>query len=398
MTTKVVDESYIDTEKNLSSRHATGNELKYLQQVLDSGNLSSLMGGTFTPRFEGKFSELTGSKYSVAMNTCMSALHSAIVAAGAGAGSEVICDSVYIFGAMAILYNNAIPVFVDINPTTHNMDPDKIEAAITGKTKALIVTHAWGLPAEMDRIVEICKKHNIMVIEDCAEAVLAKYKGKYTGTWGDAGCFSFQASKQLSLGDGGMATAQNEDVYKALANYAGAPTFLSVAYSLDYNYRINEQTAAIGLARLETIQQEMDRLKSNAAIYDQAVKGCNWITLQRGPEGAEHSFYYWAANFIDTDNGPTLEEFTRQLDEANISTLSVGYTNIAAYQHPLIKEKAAAAFADERNKDCQMNYEDGHCPVAEKTVPRIILAYTIAPNEVVKQDAEKLYQVIQGLS
>lgn len=398
MVRKVVDESYIDTEKNLSSRPAMGNESKYLQQVLDSGNLSSLMGGTFTPLFERKFSELTGAKYSVAMNTCMSALHAAVVAAGAGVGSEVICDSVYVFGSMAVLYNNAIPVFVDINPTTHNMDPDKIQDAITERTKAIIVTHAWGLPAEMDRIVELCKSHNIMVIEDCAEAVLAKYKGKYTGTWGDAGCFSFQASKQLSLGDGGMATAQNEDVYKALANYAGSPTFLSVAYSLDYNYRVNEQTAAIGLARLETIQQEIDRLKNNAAIYDRAVEGCDWITLQRGPEGAEHSFYYWAANFIDTDKGPTLEEFKKELGGANALTLSIGYTDMAAYQHPLIKEQSAAAFADERNKNCQMNYEDGHCPVAEKTVPRIVLGYTIAPNEVVKQDAEKLRQVIQKLS
>lgn len=398
MAKKVSEESYIKTEKNLSSRPSRGNELKYLQQVLDSGNLSSLMGGTFTPRFEKKFSELTGSKYSIAMNTCMSALHAAVVAAGAGAGSEVICDSVYVFGSMAVLYNNAIPVFVDVNPTTHNMNPDKIEEAITERTKAIIVTHAWGLPAEMDRIVEICKKHNIMVIEDCAEAVFAKFKGKYTGTWGDAGCFSFQASKQISLGDGGMATAQNESIYKALASYAGAPTFLSVAYDLDYNYRINEQTSAIGLARLETVQQEINRLKSNAAIYDKAVDGCDWITLQRGPDGAEHSFYHWAANFIDTDNGPTLEEFKAKLKKANIPTLSVGYTDMAAYQHPLIKEKRAQAFTDERNKKCQMNYEDGHCPIAEKTVPRIILGYTIAPDEVVKQDAERLYEVIQNLS
>ena len=398
MTKKVVDETYIEAEKNLSSRPATGNELKYLQQVLASGNLSSLMGGKFTPRFEQKFSELTGSKYSIAMNTCMSALHAAVVAAGAGAGSEVICDSVYVFGSMAVLYNNAIPVFVDINPTTHNIDPDKIEAAITERTKAVIVTHAWGLPAEMDRIVEICKKHNIVVIEDCAEALSAKYKGKYTGTWGDAGCFSFQASKQLSLGDGGMATAQNEDYYKSLANYAGAPTFLSVAYRLDYNYRMNEQTAAIGLARLETIRQEIDRLKNNAVIYDQAVEGCDWITLQRGPEGAEHSFYYWAANFIDTGNGPTLEKFKSELEKMNAPALSVGYTKMAAYQHPLIRKKRAQAFADERNKKCQMSYEDGHCPMAEKTVPRIILGYTIAPDDAVKRDAEKLNQVIRKLS
>ena len=393
-----VDEIYIETEKNMSSRPATGNELVYLQKVLDSGNLSSLMGGMYTARFENKFSDITGSRYAVAMNTCMSALHAAIVAAGAGVGSEVICDSLYVFGAMATLYNNAIPVFIDINPTTHNMDPDKIEAAISKRTKAIIVTHAWGLPAEMDRIVEICKRRNIIIIEDCAEAILAKYKGRYTGTWGDVGCFSFQASKQLSLGDGGMATAQNEEICKSLSNYAGAPTFLSVAYSLDYNYRMNEQTAAIGLARLETIQREVDRLKKNAAVYDSAVESCDWITLQRGPDDAEHSFYYWAANFIDTDSGPTLDEFKGEIEKANAPTLSVGYTGMAAYQHPLIKERRAPAFTDTRNAGCRMDYDDGHCPVAETTVRRILVGYTIAPEDVVKQDAQVLQRIIEKLS
>jgi len=397
MSEEKIEEIYIDTERNLSSRGVQGNELVYLKRVMESGNLSSLMGGTVTPLFERKFCELTGSKYAVAMHSCMSALHSAVIAAGAGVGTEVICDPVYVFGAMAVLYNNAVPVFVDINPTTHNMDPDKLRVGITERTKAVIVTHAWGLPAEMDRILEICRQYDLVVIEDCAEAVLARYKGQYTGTMGDVGCFSFQASKQLSLGDGGMATAQDEKLHEALANFAGAPTFLSVAYSLDYNYRVNELTAAVGLARLETLSREIERLRRNAVHFDQAVDGCEWITLQRGPEGAEHSFYYWAANFVEIDNGPTLEDFIAALEKAKASTLSVGYTRMAAYQHPVIRKRRAAAFTDPRNKDCQMRYEDGTCPVAEKTVPRIIMGYTIAPEDVVRKDAETLRKVIDSL-
>lgn len=393
-----VDEAYINTEINLSSRPAQGNEMEYLKRVLASGNLSALMGGKVTPLFEQSFSNLLESKHSVAVNSCMSALHSAVIAADAGAGSEVICDSVYVFGSMAVLYNNAIPVFVDVDPTTHNMNPDSIEAAITERTKAIIVTHAWGLPAEMDRIMAIARKHNLMVIEDCAESLLAKYDGRCTGTWGDVGCFSFQASKQMSLGDGGMATVQDEKYHKAVANFALAPTFLSVAYTLDYNYRINELTAAVGLAKLETIADEIQRLANNALYFDEAVAGCDWITLQRGPQKAEHSFYYWAANFIDSDNGPTLEEFTKTLAESGVSTLSVGYTKMAAYQHPLIKNRAAQAFTDPRNKGCESLYEVGRCPVAERIVPRIILGYTIAPNDTVKYDADKLHAVIRKLS
>ena len=393
-----VDEAYINTEINLSSRPARGNEMKYLQQVLASGNLSALMGGQVTPLFEKAFANLVGSKHAVAVNTCMSALHSAVIAAGAGAGSEVICDSVYIFGAMAVLYNNAIPVFVDVNATTHNMDPEKIEAAITERTKAIIVTHAWGLPAEMDRIMTIARRHGLVVIEDCAEAVLAKYDGKYTGTWGDIGCFSFQASKQMSLGDGGMATVQDDEYHKVVSNFALAPTFLSIAHTLDYNYRINELTAAVGLAKLEIIADEIQRLTDNASYFDDAVAGCDWITLQRGPQKAEHSFYYWAANFIDSDNGPDLQTFTKTLAEAGAPTLSVGYTKMAAYQHPLIANRSAQAFSDPRNKDFDSLYEVGRCPVAERIVPRIILGYTIAPTETVKQDAEKLHDVIRKLS
>ncbi len=393
-----VDEVYIDFEKNLSSRPARGNEQRYLQQALDSGNLSALMGGVLTPLFEKTFSSLLASKHSVAMNSCMSALHSAVIAAGAGPGSEVICDSVYVFGSMAVLYNNAIPVFVDVNPTTHNMDPDKIEAAITERTKALIVTHAWGLPAEMDRIMAVAKKHGLVVIEDCAESLMAKYDGKYTGVWGDIGCFSFQASKQMSLGDGGMATVQDDEYHKKVANFALAPTFLSVANTLDYNYRINELTAAVGIAKLEIIGDEIERLAENATAFDGAVEGCDWITLQRGPDKAQHSFYYWAANLIDGRGGPDLQTFSEAIKAADMKTVSVGYTKMAAYQHPLIKFRRSHAFTDERNKDCRMAYDDGQCPIAERIVPRIILGYTIAPDDSVRRDADKLHEMIRKLS
>ncbi|MCX6374482.1 MAG: DegT/DnrJ/EryC1/StrS family aminotransferase, partial [Armatimonadetes bacterium] len=237
------DDGLLEQEKKMSGRSYAGSELKYLREVLESGKMSSLHGGAFVPRFEEEFAKLLGAKHAVAMNTCMSALHAAVLCAEAGAGTEVICDAEFIFGSMAVLYNNAIPVYVDIDPITHNMNPDGIEAAITDRTKAIIVTHAWGLPAEMDRITEIARRHGLTVIEDCAESLLADYKGRFTGAWGDVGCFSFQASKQLSTGDGGMATTNSDEIRDKLASQAGAPTFLSVAHNLDYNYRMDEPTA-----------------------------------------------------------------------------------------------------------------------------------------------------------
>ena len=214
------DDLLIEQEKLMSMRSYDGNERRYLEEVLNSGRLSSTSGGTFVPRLEREFGSALGVNYAVAINTCMSALHAAVMCAKAGAGTEVICDSEFVFGSIAALYNNAIPVYVDIDPVTHNMNPDLIEPAITERTKAIIVTHAWGLPAEMDRIVSIARKHKLMVIEDCAEALLADYRGRFTGAWGDIGCFSFQASKRLSTGDGGMATTNDEQFRRRLAAQA----------------------------------------------------------------------------------------------------------------------------------------------------------------------------------
>ena len=388
------DDKLLEHEEQMSGRAYAGNEMAYLQQVLASGKLSSIMGGTFVPRFEQAFAELLGVKHAIAMNTCMSALHAGVICAGAGAGSEVICDSEFVFGAMAVLYHNALPVFVDIDPVTHNMNPDLIEAAITDRTKAIIATHAWGLPAEIDRIVEIGHRHGLLVIEDCAESLLADYKGTMTGGWGDIGCFSFQASKQLSLGDGGMATTNREDLRKGLAAHAGAPTFLSVAYNLDYNYRMNEPTAAIGLAQVETIAAFIEGLRTNAAYYDQAVDGCPWIRLQRGPECAHHSFYHWAATFTGDD----LAEFKKAMEAAGLQSVSVGYTNKPAYQHGLIADRLAHAFHCPENAGSTARYHAGLCPVAEQVIPRLLIGYLVESEEQAKREAEKLHGVVTRLN
>jgi len=388
----------LEHEEQMSGRAYAGNELVYLREVLASGKLSSIMGGAFVPRFERAFAEMLGVKHAVAMNTCMSALHAGVICAGVGAGSEVICDAEFVFGSMAVLYHNALPVFIDIDPVTHNMNPDLIEAAITERTKAIIVTHAWGLPAEIDRIVEIGHRHGLLVIEDCAESLLADYQGINTGAWGDIGCFSFQASKQLSLGDGGMATTNSDEYRKQLAAHAGAPTFLSVAYHLDYNYRMNEPTAAIGLAQVETIAGFIEKLRANARLYDEAVEGCLWLRLQRGPECAHHSFYHWAATFTGDEQGLSLAEFKQAIEAAKLKSISVGYTGKPAYKHGLIADHLAHAFHCPENDGSSARYDDGLCPVAEHVIPRIVIGYLVESEEQAKREAEKLHQVVTQLN
>ncbi|MCX8082727.1 MAG: DegT/DnrJ/EryC1/StrS family aminotransferase [bacterium] len=368
-------------------------ELELLKEVLDSKRLCSL-DGKYTHIFEEKFAQMMGVKYGVAMNSAMSVLHSSVICAGAGAGSEVICDSAFVFGAQAVLYNNAIPKFVDIKPYTHNMDPEKLESAITERTKAVIVTHAWGLPAEIDKIVEIARKYKLLVIEDCAHAILATYKGKYAGTWGDIGSFSFQGSKQMSLGDGGMAITDNEELSKKLNLNAGAPTFFSVAHGLHYNYRMNELTSVVGIAQLERLNLFIKGLQKIAEYYNNAVSECKWLIQQKHPD-AISTYHLWAVTFEGDKYGLELEEFKKFLKEEETG-LSVGYTQMPAYKHPVIKERLAHAFhcANYREK---IEYPDGLCPVAERIIPRIVLGDTVISEEEAKRRAEKIYNAIRKL-
>jgi perosamine synthetase len=393
------DDDLIEQEKAGSGRSYSGNDLAYLKAVLDSGRLSSLMGGTFVPRFEKAFARAVGARHAVAMANCMCALHSAVLCAGAGPGTEVICDPEFIFGALAVLYNSAIPVFADIDPVTHNMNPEAIAPLVTDRTRAVIVTHAWGLPAEMDRIMAAAGRHKLLVIEDCAESLLASFKGGMTGAWGDIGCFSFQASKQLSTGDGGMATTSSDDLAAKLGEQAGAPTFLSVAHNLDYNYRMNDLTAAVGLAQLEVMPGFIAGLCRKAALFDQAVEGCPWIKLQRGPAGTEHSFYHWAATLNESagSGAPGLDQFKAAVKAAGFSSISVGYTGMPAYKHPVISERRAHAFRAPENNGHSGRYEDGTCPMAERAVPRIILAYLVGSEETAKREADRLHSLVAQL-
>jgi dTDP-4-amino-4,6-dideoxygalactose transaminase len=393
----MAEKDFTDREKEMAGRCYRGNDMRYLQEVLACGKLSSLSGGTFVPRFEKKFAQMLDVARAVAMNSCMSTLHAAMICAGAKPGCEVICDSEFVFAAMAVLYTGAIPIFVDIDPITHNMDATKLEAAINERTKAIVVTHAWGLPADMDEILRIARRRNLLVVEDCAESILATYKGRYTGSLGDIGCFSFQASKQLSLGDGGMATANSEAIAESLALHAGAPTWQSVAYGLDFNYRMNEPTAAIGLAQLEVLPQVVESLRANAAHYDEAVKGCPWLHLQRGPDYARHSFYHWAATFDGERYGITLDQFKAAIRESGLKSITVGYTQMPAYKQPVIKNELAHAYHCAENRCDHERYPEGLCPVAERVIPRVVIAYVLGSEHMAREEAEKLHDVVVRL-
>jgi len=361
-------------------------ELKYLKQVLDCGRLSVLAGGKLQRRFEGAFAAAHGAKYGVAMNSAMSVLHASVIAAGVGQGDEVLCDPVCVFGALAALYVRGKPVFVDCEPVTFNMDTDQIEDKITPRTKAIVVTHIGGLPAAMDKVVAIARKHGLFVIEDCAHAIFATYRGRHAGSWGDVGSFSFQASKQLSLGDGGMAITKRRKIAADLALHAGAPTLHSVAYGVHHNFRMNEQTAAIGLAQLPKVRKSCRELIQIGHMWNRAVQDCPWLAVQRGPEGAQSTYHLWCATFEGAKYGISRKRFKETLRKHRVP-FSLGYTGRAAYQHPVFGKVFPKG-----------KYPKGLCPNAEYMVPRMVLGSTMVPMVRAKRISEALHRTIHELS
>ena len=371
-------------------------ELSLLKEVLDSGNLSSLGEGPMTRRFEREFAAAVGSKHGVAMNCAMSVLHAGLMVANAGAGDEALCDPFCVFGAQACLYANVVPVFVDIKPKTWNMDPAKIEEKITERTKALIVTHVWGLAAEMKAIVQAAHKHNLLVIEDCAHSIYATYEDKCVGTWGDIGSFSFQMSKQMGLGDAGMAVTDSDELAEALNLHAGAPTFTAISHGVHYNYRSNELTAAVGVGQLERSRDYINGLAEIAGHYDEAIEGCQWLELQRGPSESTHTFHFWGSAFRGERFGITMDDFGRVLSEERCN-VSMGYTNIPAYKHPVFTNRAAHAFNCPSYEGDGDKYTDGLCPVAEDVIPRTVNVYTFGPEDAHRMNAERFARAIRKL-
>lgn len=187
-----------------------GNELKYLQKVLE-GESWSATGGSWTIGLEKEFAKRIGTIYGVAFNSGTSTLHAALEAAGVEPGDEVISPALtVIMDSTATFHANAVPVYCDVDEKTFNLDPDDLERKITDKTKAIIAVALYGLSPDYDRILEIAAKHNIVVIEDNAQAVLSRYKGRILGTIGDMASFSFENTKHISCGEGGMILTDNE--------------------------------------------------------------------------------------------------------------------------------------------------------------------------------------------
>ena len=268
----------------LSSPDIADEEIEAVVRVLRSSRLSL---GPLMGEFERRFAEYIGADHAVAVSSGTAGLHLALLALGIGAGDEVIVPSfTFIAAANAIRYVGGVPVFVDIDPTTLNMEPGGVERAITSRTRALMVVHTFGRPARLDALLEIAARHKLRMIEDACEAIGAEYSGKKVGGFGDAGVFAFYPNKQITTGEGGMVVTSDEGVAASLRSLrnqgrrAGDDWFEHS--ELGYNYRISELNCALGLAQLGRIGGILERRRAIAEEYDRRLRECaELLTLPR---------------------------------------------------------------------------------------------------------------------
>ena len=276
-------------------------EMRAVAKVLRSGNLTSKSGsGPNVMKFENAFSNYIGTKYAVAMNNGTAALHAALLAADVCRGDEVIVPSfTFVATAEVVVLAQAKPVFVDIDPQTYCMDPSEVEVAITDRTKAIIPVHLYGLPAAMDEIMEIAREHNLVVIEDAAQAHGAKQGEKFTGNLGDMGCFSFYGGKNMMTGEGGMVTTNSRrfvNELRAIRNHGEAKEYESVM--LGHNYRMPEIEAAIGLVQLSKLPKFLEARSKNAEILLEMLKKSDGLQLPITPFGYEHAWYVFTIRLL----------------------------------------------------------------------------------------------------
>lgn len=293
------------------------------EMVLASLNGNNHAFGPNCVAFEKEFAAWNGNKYAITTNSGTAALHMGIVACGCGTGDEVIVPAYsWSSSATCILQHNCVPVFVDIDYATINIDPTKIEKAITKKTRAIIVVHLHGLPVEMDKIMAIANKHKIKVIEDACQGHGGIYKGKKVGTWGHCAAFSFNQNKNLCSGEGGMFVTDDEEMLaRAQSLWSFGETRAPSeerdyhVYAMGWMYRNNDLTAAFGRSQLRKLDGYLAQQKENALRLSAELKNVPGLILPTEPPGAEHNWYNYTIRFD--------ESFLRQSSDVSANRFKI---------------------------------------------------------------------------
>lgn len=372
-----------------------GPEMEYLRQVMERGRLSG-QGDGFHGKLEKAFAEAYGVKHAIAGNAAMSLLISSMFAAGAGAGDEVLCDPLVQFHAIAALWMNNYPTWADVHADNWLMDPASARANITPQTKAICVTNLWGQPAEVDTLRALADEKGIILIEDCAHAAFLPYKGKFAGTWGHIGVFSFCSGKHMTTGDGGMAVTDDDELaakIRSVTCFGESPPHLATVF------RMTEMQAAVGLAQLENVKGYIEEYQKSYAHLSAALEGCEWLQPRAIKPGNGNSPYIFSFLYRGDEHGIEMPAFQQALFDTG-DNWNIGFTQVPAYKYKLFTHPLAYQNKGCPTKNCpyyegSYEYRDGLCPTAEAILPRLVNCNCMISEENAKSVAEGLRKAIE---
>lgn len=290
----------IPSWNDISGRNIGEEERKSVLEVLDSGRLG-MVCGTKVKELQRLWAEKCGVDTATAVSSGTAAIHTALIYGCIGAGDEVLVPCSTDMGTViAVLLQNAVPVFVDVDILTQNMDPDDLERKITSRSKAVIPVHMFGLPCDMYRIMAIAHRHGLYVVEDCCQAHFAQYKGKYVGTIGDAGCYSFQQTKHITAGEGGMVVTNGDSRFGRKLALCGDKGWPREKYRDHYflapNYHLTDLQAAVALPQLSRIDSSIEARRRAAGALTEILLVTLGVVPPPEPDGFRHT--YFAYQFI----------------------------------------------------------------------------------------------------
>ena len=362
-----------------------GHEFEYIKQVLDSG-FGASESGTMNERLERKFGEIHNLSYAVTANSGTSTLHMALNSFGVGPGDEVLIPSLTVaMCGFAVWQCGATPVYVDILQDTFLMDPVDLERKITNKTKAIMPVHMYGNMCDMEKIMNIANKNNLFVVEDCAECQLSTDdKNRIAGTVGHVGSWSFENSKHLTTGDGGIVATNDESLAISMRKFSSAGFKNLTAVSgktrisrdmfqdpnwerhdtLAFNYRMPELCAAVGLAQCERIKEFVNLRVEMAKEYISVIKNSTLLIPQKQQTGYKNTYYTFAARFLGENKGITWNDFRKKYIEYGGDGIYAAHQLV--YNEPCFKEN---------------NIGYGKTPIAEKLQKELMLFTTNQSNK-----------------
>lgn len=328
-----------------------GNEKKYLLECIETGWISS--EGPFVREFEEKFAARVGRKHGIAVCNGTAALDTAVEALGIGPGDEVILPTFTIISCiLQIVRSGAIPVAVDSDPITWNMDVGQIESKITSRTKAILIVHIYGLPVDMDPVMDIAKRYGLMVLEDAAEAIGQTYRGKPCGSFGEVSTFSFYPNKHVTTGEGGMIVTDDDEIAetcRSLRNLCFRSGQRFVHHRLGWNFRMTNLQAALGVAQLERLDEFIERKRKLGINYRKLLGSLPGIEVQ--PERTEYAEnIYWVFGVVlDEKKGVSADTVMGRLLQLGIGTRPFFYP---LHCQPILRKMGY--------------FKDAICPVAER--------------------------------